>query len=65
MDEKLYKEQSVLRDSIDGELNRISVTNSKDEIKDMVFFLVHNISRYSNIHFYRICDYRGEFDVKS
>lgn len=65
MDEKKYKEQRILRDMIDGELNRIAVTDSKDEIKDMVFSLVHSISSYSTIHICRIYDESGEFDVKS
>lgn len=54
MDEKLYKEQRNLRDMIDGELNRIAVTDSKDEIKAMVFSLVHSISSYSDIHIRRL-----------
>lgn len=67
MDEKLYKlykEQRNLRDMIDGELNRIAVTDSEDEIKAMVFSLVHSISSYSDIHIRRLYENYNDKDKK-
>ena len=54
MNESEYKEQRNLRDMIDGELNRIAVTDSEDEIKARVYSLVHSISMYSRIHSLRV-----------
>lgn len=51
---KRYQAQRNLRDMIDGELNRIAVTHSEDEIKARVFSLVHSISEYSRLHSARV-----------
>lgn len=50
MTESEYKAQRNLRDMIDGELNRIAVTDSEDEIKRMVYCLVLDISDYAKMH---------------
>ena len=60
LDEKTYKRQRDLRDMIDGELNRIAVTDSEDEIRFMVFHLILNISALSKIHLFRIFSESGD-----
>lgn len=57
MNESKYKAQRNLRDMIDGELNRIAVTDSEDEIKTMVYGLILNISEYSKMHLSRVRSY--------
>lgn len=57
MNESEYKAQRNIRDMIDGELNRIAVTDSEDEIKSMVYYLILNISQYSKMHLSRVCLY--------
>lgn len=57
MNESEYKAQRNLRDMIDGELNRIAVTYSEDEIKRMVYCLTLDISDYAKMHLSRVCLY--------
>ena len=51
-----YNKQRNLRDMIDGELNRIAVTDDLEEIDKMVNCLQHSILRYSLMHRNRIND---------
>lgn len=46
--EEQHKEITNLRDTIDGELNRIAVSDSLDEINIMVECLVENIQKYAS-----------------
>ena len=39
---------------IDGELNRIAVTDDLEEIDEMVEYLQHNVLRYAQKHYNRI-----------
>lgn len=45
----IYQKQSNLRDMIDGELNRIAITDDSNEIILMLGYLMGNISEYANI----------------
>lgn len=54
VNQKQYNEQRNLRDMIDGELNRIAVTDNLEEIDEMVNCLQHSILRYAQMHRDRI-----------
>ena len=54
VNQEQYKEQRNLRDMIDGELNRIAVTDDLEEIDKMVNCLQHSILRYVQKHRDRI-----------
>lgn len=54
VNQEQYNEQRNLRDMIDGELNRIAVTDDLKEIDKMVDCLQLNILRYSQMHRNRI-----------
>lgn len=54
VNQKQYNEQRNLRDMIDGELNRIAVTDDLKEIDKMVDCLQRNILRYAQMHRNRI-----------
>lgn len=54
VNQEQYNKQRNLRDMIDGELNRIAVTDDLEEIDKMVNCLQHSILRYSLIHRNRI-----------
>lgn len=43
---QLCSKQSCIRDSIDGELNRIAISDDNDERIRMCYFLMHNIVQY-------------------
>ena len=45
----MYNESRNIRDIIDGELNRIAVTDDTDEIIKMMGYLVININKYAEI----------------
>ena len=45
----MYNESHNIRDMIDGELNRIAVTDDTDEIIKMMGYLVININKYAEI----------------
>ncbi len=45
----MYNESRNIRDMIDGELNRIAVTDDTDEIIKMMGYLVININKYAEI----------------
>lgn len=45
----MYNESRNIRDMIDGELNRIAVTDDTDEIIKMMGHLVININKYAEI----------------
>ena len=45
----MYNESRNIRDMIDGELNRIAITNDTDEIIKMPGYLVININKYAEI----------------
>lgn len=45
----MYNESRDIRDTIDGELNRIAVTDDIDEIIKMMGYLVININKYAEI----------------
>lgn len=49
-----YKEVTNLRDMIEGELNRIAVTDDHSEIDKMLEYLQDNINRYAKKHHDRI-----------
>lgn len=49
-----YYDQRNLRDMIEGELNRIAVTDDRSEIDKMLEYLRDNISRYAQKHHDRI-----------
>ena len=51
-----YNDQRNLRDMIDGELNRIAVTDDPHEIGTMLEYLKTNIERYAQKHLDRIGD---------
>ena len=50
----IYHNQSNIRDMIEGELNRIAVTDDLNEILLMLGHLMGNISEYANISKERI-----------
>lgn len=54
VNQEQYNEQSNLRDMIDGELNRIAVTDDLEEIDKMVGCLQHSVLRYAQKHRNRI-----------
>lgn len=54
VNQEQYNEQRNLRDMIDGELNRIAVTNDLEEIDKMVNCLQHSVLQYSQKHRNRI-----------
>lgn len=54
VNQEQYNKQRNLRDMIDGELNRIAVTDDLEEIDRMVNFLQHSILRYALMHRNRI-----------
>ncbi len=54
VNQEQYNEQRNLRDMIDGELNRIAVTDNLEEIDKMVNCLQHSILRYAQKHRDRI-----------
>lgn len=45
----MYDESRAIRDMIDGELNRIILTDDKEEIIKMMGYLMLNINRYAEI----------------
>lgn len=45
----MYDEFCSIREMIDGELNRIAVTDDTDEIIKMMGYLVININKYAEI----------------
>lgn len=45
----MYDESSSIREMIDGELNRIILTDDKEEIIKMMGYLMLNINRYAEI----------------
>lgn len=45
----MYNESRSIRDMIDGELDRIAVTDDKDEIIQMMGYLVIDINKYAEI----------------
>ena len=45
----MYNESNNIRDMIDGELNRIAITDDTDEIIRMMGYLMVNINRYAEI----------------
>jgi hypothetical protein len=45
----MYDESRNIRDMIDGELNRIAITDDTDEIIKMMGYLVININKYAEI----------------
>lgn len=61
VNENQYKRQRNLRDMIDGELNRIAVTDNLEEIARMVDILQRNILKYAEMHRNRI---NGVYDDK-
>ena len=54
VNENQYKRQRFLRDMVDGELNRIAVTDDLKEIDKMVDILQRNILKYAEMHRNRI-----------
>lgn len=54
VNENQYNRQRNLRDMIDGELNRIAITDDLEEIDKMVSFLQKNVLRYAEMHRDRI-----------
>lgn len=54
VNQEQYNEQRNLRDMIDGELNRIAVTDDLKEIDEMVGYLQRNILQYAQMHRNRI-----------
>lgn len=50
----MYNESRNIRDMIDGELNRIAITDDTDEIIKMMGYLVININKYAEISKSRI-----------
>ncbi len=54
INQKQYYEQRNLRDMIDGELNRIAVTDDLEEIDKMVNCLHGSVLRYAQMHRDRI-----------
>nr|DAV62649.1 MAG TPA: hypothetical protein [Caudoviricetes sp.] len=53
-DNNLYKKSDNIRRMIDGELNRIAVTDDAEEIIRMMGYLMLNINRYAEIAKLRI-----------
>ncbi len=49
-----YYDQRNLRDMIEGELNRIAVTDDHSEINKMLEYLQSNIQRFAQKHHDRI-----------
>lgn len=47
-------EKENLRQMIDGELNRISITDDKEEIIKMLGYLIRNINKYADMSYDRI-----------
>ena len=47
-------EKENLRRMIDGELNRISITDDKEEIIKMLGYLIRNINKYADMSYDRI-----------
>lgn len=45
--EEQYKTIRNLRDTIDGELNRIAVTDDENEIDQLIGYLTENIKTYT------------------
>lgn len=45
----MHDESRAIRDMIDGELNRIILTDDKEEIIKMMGYLMLNINRYAEI----------------
>ena len=45
----MYDESRSIREMIDGELNRIILTDDKEEIIKMMGYLMLNINRYAEI----------------
>nr|DAW20618.1 MAG TPA: hypothetical protein [Caudoviricetes sp.] len=54
LNQEQYNEQRNLRDMIDGELNRIAVTDDLEEIDKMVNCLQQSVLRYAQKHRNRI-----------
>ena len=54
VNQEQYNEQRNLRDMIDGELNRIAVTDDSEEIDKMVNCLQHSVLQYAQKHRNRI-----------
>ena len=54
VNQEQYNKQRNLRDMIDGELNRIAVTDDLEEIDKMVNCLQHNVLQYALMHRRRI-----------
>lgn len=54
VNQEQYNEQRNLRDMIDGELNRIAVTDDLEEIDKMVNCLQHSVLQYALMHRRRI-----------
>lgn len=44
------QELDVLRDTIDGELNRVAVTNDLEELESMFDHLIKNVRVYCSNH---------------
>lgn len=54
VNQEQYNEQRNLRDMIDGELNRIAVTDDLEEIDKRVKSLENSIKHYAQMHRDRI-----------
>lgn len=54
VNQEQYNEQRNLKDMIDGELNRIAVTDDLEEIDKMVNCLQRNVLQYTLMHRRRI-----------
>lgn len=61
VNENQYNRQRNLRDMMDGELNRIAVSDNLKEIDKMVDFLQRNVLKYAEMHRNRI---NGVYDDK-
>ena len=61
VNQEQYNEQRNLRDMIDGELNRIAVTDELEEIDKMVNCLQHSILRYAQKHRNRINPHKWSY----
>lgn len=51
-----------LRDTIDGELNRIAVTDSPDEIQAMLAYLKSNIEKYAQLNTQKLSERKTNHD---
>lgn len=51
-----------LRDTIDGELNRIAVTDSPDEIQAMLAYLKSNIEKYAQLNTQKLSERAANHD---